>query len=316
MKTCIGLVACCVAGALAQPVLAAEPESCRNVRFADVGWSDIAATTGLASVVLQGLGYRPTKTIASEPIVFSGLKGRQLDVYLGYWDPSQTPGITPFLKAKALTVLPSPNLDGAKYTLAVPSYAADKGLRSFADIAKFRQELDGKIYGIEPGSQGNAQIKKMIDNNEFGLGGFKLVESSEAGMLVQANKAYRQGKMVVFLAWEPHPMNFLMKLTYLSGGDKQFGPNYGGSKVFTAVANDFPQRCPNAGKLVSNLKFTLAMENHIMEPIMNKVDPNLAAKQWLQRNPQVLQQWLDGVTTFDGKPALAAVKAHLAHPAQ
>ncbi|WP_024300924.1 choline ABC transporter substrate-binding protein [Pseudogulbenkiania sp. MAI-1] len=297
---------------LALPALAGEAESCRNVRFADVGWTDIAATTGLATTVFKGLGYSPSKTIASEPIVFSGLKSKQLDVYLGYWDPSQTPAITPFVQSKALQVLPSANLDGAKYTLAVPSFAAEKGLRSFADIAKFRKELDGKIYGIEPGSQGNAQIKKMIDNNEFGLKGFKLIESSEAGMLVEATKAYRQKRPVVFLAWEPHPMNFMMKLTYLSGGDKQFGPNYGGSKVYTVVANDYQQRCPNAAKLIGNLKFTLDMENHVMDPIMKKVDPAVAARQWLQRNPQVLTAWLDGVTTFDGKPGLEAVKASLA----
>ena len=38
------------------PVHAAEDASCKTVRFAEVGWSDIAATTGMASVVLEGLG--------------------------------------------------------------------------------------------------------------------------------------------------------------------------------------------------------------------------------------------------------------------
>jgi glycine betaine/proline transport system substrate-binding protein len=222
-KTSIGWIALGLGALLAQPALADE-ESCRNVRFADVGWSDIAATTGLASVVLQGLGYHPSKTIASEPIVFSGLKSRQLDVYLGYWDPSQTPAIAPFVQAKALQLLPAANLGNAKYTLAVPSYLADKGLHTFADIARFRKELDGKIYGIEAGSQGNAQIQKMIDNNEFRLKGFKLVQSSEAGMLVEANKAYRQKKAIVFLAWEPHPMNIMMKLTYLAAATSSSAP--------------------------------------------------------------------------------------------
>lgn len=295
-----------------QSAWAGDPESCRAVRFADVGWTDIAATTGLASVVLQGLGYVPGKQIASEPIVFSGLKSRQLDVYLGYWDPSQTPAITPFIQAKALQVLPTANLEGAKYTLAVPSYSAEQGLRSFADIARFRRQLGGKIYGIESGSQGNAQIKKMIANNDFGLGGFTLVESSEAGMLVEASKAVRQKRPVVFLAWEPHPMNFLLPLTYLSGGDKQFGPDYGGSRVYTVVANDWLQRCPNAGRLVSQLRFSTDMENHVMAPIMKKVKPEQAARQWLRANPQVLEAWLDGVSTFEGKPGLAAVRAYLA----
>ena len=42
-----------------QMVFAADPASCKAVRFADVGWSDIAATTGLASVVLEGLATSP-----------------------------------------------------------------------------------------------------------------------------------------------------------------------------------------------------------------------------------------------------------------
>ncbi|MFX6601450.1 glycine betaine ABC transporter substrate-binding protein [Acinetobacter baumannii] len=37
------------------------------------------------------------------------------------------------------------NLEGAKYTLAVPKYAAEAGLKTFADIAKFKDKQGGKI---------------------------------------------------------------------------------------------------------------------------------------------------------------------------
>ena len=47
------------------------------------------------------------------------------------------------------------NLEGAKYTLATNAKNAAAGLMHLADIAKFRNELDGKIYGIEPGNDGN-----------------------------------------------------------------------------------------------------------------------------------------------------------------
>jgi ABC-type proline/glycine betaine transport system substrate-binding protein len=88
--------------------LANDPAQCRNVRFADVGWTDIAATTGMASVVLEGLGYKPTTTIASVPITFSGIKSKQIDVFLGYWNPSMTPVIEPFVKAGQIKVLDTP----------------------------------------------------------------------------------------------------------------------------------------------------------------------------------------------------------------
>jgi glycine betaine/proline transport system substrate-binding protein len=290
---------------------AVEPAECKSVRFADIGWTDITATTSLATVVLQGLGYKPITTIASVPIAFTGLKKKSLDVFLGYWNPSMMPIIDPFLKEKALEVLPAPNLSGAKYTLAVPTFVADAGLKSFADIARFRSELDGKIYGIEPGNDGNALIQKMIAANQFGLGGFRLVESSEAGMLIEVQRAIDRHKFIVFLGWEPHPMNERFKMTYLSGGDTVFGPNYGGAAVYTAVANGYLQRCPNVGTLIRNLKFGLSMESQVMGPILQKRDPVASASDWLKANPAVLGDWLKGVQTFDGKDGSGAVRAYL-----
>ncbi|ABN86005.1 glycine/betaine ABC transporter substrate-binding protein [Burkholderia pseudomallei MSHR338] len=290
---------------------AGDAPTCKAVRFADVGWTDIAATTGLASTMLAGLGYAPTKTIASVPITFAGIKSKQIDVFLGYWSPTMDPMIAPFTKAGTIKVLAAPNLTGAKYTLAVPDYVYQGGLKSFADIQKYADKLNGRIYGIEPGNDGNALIKKMIDGNQFGLGKFKLVESSEAGMLVEVNRAIRDKQWIVFLGWEPHPMNVQMKIDYLSGGDDVFGPNYGEAKVLTATPPDYAARCPNVAKFVSNLQFTTSIENHVMLPIMNKEDPNKAAAEWLKANPQSLDKWLAGVTTFDGKPGLPAVKHYL-----
>ena len=290
---------------------AQEAASCKTVRFADVGWSDIAATTGLASVVLEGLGYKPTVTIASVPITFAGIKSKQIDAFLGYWNPSMTPMMEPFVKAGQIKVLEQPNLVGAKYTLAVPEYLYNKGLKTFTDIAKFQKELDGKLYGIEPGNDGNALIQGMITRNEFGLKDFKIVESSEAGMLAEVQRAGRSSKPIVFLGWEPHPMNVQMKMRYLEGGDAVFGPNFGEAKVFTAVPPGYEARCPNVAALLKNLQFNTAIENAVMLAILDKGNPNQAARAYLKKNPALLDVWLKGVKTFSGNEGLSAVTAAL-----
>ena len=229
---------------LCLPATAAEDPSCRNVRFADVGWSDIAAANGLASVVLEALGYQPSVTYASIPVALTGLKNRQIDVFLGYWNPAMAAQVEPFVAAGQLKVLEQPNLVGAKYSLAVPQYLYDKGLKSFEDIARFQKDLGAKIHGIEPGNDGNTLIQGMIRDNKFGLGAFQLVESSEAGMLTQAQAAVRNKKAIVFLGWEPHPMNAQMKIRYLSGGDEVFGPNLGEAKVYTVMPSAYEARGP------------------------------------------------------------------------
>ena len=287
---------------------AAGAGSCTAVKFADIGWTDITATTALTSTVLEGLGYKAESIQASVPIAFAGIQKNQVDVFLGYWSPSMTPIVDPFLKTKSITVLPKPNLVGAKYTLAVPTYAFDAGLKTFADIAKFKDQLEGKIYGIEPGNDGNKLIADMISKDQFGLKDFKMVESSEAGMLTQISRSIKEKKMLVFLGWAPHPMNVQYPMTYLSGGDDVFGPNYGAAEVYTVVSNTLATRCPNVSKLVGNMEFNVDMEGKVMQPIMDKEAPATAAKAWLKANPDALNKWLDGVTTVDGKPGLEAVK--------
>lgn len=306
-----GLGVVLAAAVTAQPLAAAEPASCKTVRFGDVGWTDIAATTGAAGAVLKGLGYETTVTISSVPIVFVGLKTKSLDAFLGNWMPTMESMVRPHIDDGSVEVVRT-NLEGAKYTLAVPAYLAKAGLKDFKDIATFKDQLGGRIHGIEAGNDGNLIIDKMIKENAFGLGGFTMVESSEAGMLGEVRRAARAEKPIVFLGWEPHPMNTNLEMTYLTGGDDFFGPNLGGATVHTNVRKGYRAECPNVGKLLENAVFSLTMENEIMGAILDeKQEPEAAARAWLAKNPAVLEAWLAGVTTFDGQPALPAVTASL-----
>lgn len=305
-RVLIGAVAL---AALSGPAFAKEAASCKTVRFSDVGWTDITATTAATSEVLKGLGYTPKTELLSVPVTYTSMKNKKIDVFLGNWMPTMEADRKPFLDKKEIEVIGA-NLEGAKYTLAVPAYTYDAGLKTFADIAKFKDQLSGKIYGIEPGNDGNRLILDMIKDNKFDLKGFEVVESSEQGMLAEVERATKKNEHIIFLGWEPHPMNSKFPMKYLDGGDDVFGPNYGGATVFTNTRAGFSKDCPNVGKLLSNLKFTLTMENEIMGAILfDKEDPNKAAAAWLKANPSVLDAWLDGVTTQDGKPGLPAVKA-------
>ena len=292
--------------------LAADPAACQAVRFSDVGWTDITATTATASVVLEALGYAPSTQMLSVPVTYTSLSSGDIDVFLGNWMPTMEADIAPYRENGTVETITT-NLTGAKYTLAVPAYTYEAGLRSFEDIANFRDELNGQIHGIEPGNDGNRLILDMIEADQFGLAGFEVVESSEAGMLSAVMRAARQQQHIVFLGWEPHPMNANIDMEYLSGGDDVFGPDYGGATVHTNVRAGYTDECPNVGRLLENLVFSLEMENEIMGAILDDAqDPEVAATEWLRSNPQVLEAWLDGVTTFDGETeGLEAVRSGL-----
>lgn len=302
------------AGILASSLFSAtavQANECETVRFADVGWTDITATTALTSVVLESIGYKTKTQVLSVPVTYKSLENKDIDVFLGNWMPTMEADIKPYLDNGSVETIHK-NLEGAKYTLAVPKAVYDAGVKTFADISKFADKFDSKIYGIEPGNDGNRLIQSMIDKNAFGLKGFEVVESSEAGMLSQVKRQTRRNKWIVFLGWEPHPMNSNFELAYLEGGDDFFGPNLGGANVHTNVRKSYTTECKNVGKLLTNLTFTLAMENEVMAAILDQgKKPNVAAKNWIKSNPAILDAWLEGVTTLDGKPAFAVASAAL-----
>lgn len=278
---------------------------CSEVSFSDVGWTDITTTTTIAKQLLEPLGYDVKVSVLSVPVTFASLSGGDTDIFLGNWMPAQAGAVQPYFDDGTIELLHE-NLQGTAYTLAVPKYTYEKGLKDFANIAEFADSLDETIYGIEPGNEGNDYLIGLTEADTHGLGEFDVKESSEQGMLSMVRRLYDKAEDVVFLGWAPHPMNVEFELEYLTGGEEFFG---GVGVVNTLTRVGFGEECPNVGKLLTNLDFTVGMESEIMGAILaDGEDPDDAVSAYVTANPGVLDGWLEGVTTLDGAEALPAVK--------
>ena len=309
MKRSLAAATCAALLTLSSTAWAAEPDACQNVRMGSVNWTDVVASSALAEALLDSLGYKVKQTSASQQIILAGLAEKRLDLFLGYWQPTMQPVAKPFLDKQQIDVITPPTLADAQSTYAVPTYAYDAGLKTFADIARFRDKLNNKIYLIEPGSGMNRITAQMIADDKFGLKGFQGVESSEAGMLTAVKRAVDKQQWVVFAGWKPHPMNLQIDMKYLSGSDDAFGANEGSATVSIMTAAGYQQQCGNVAKLLGNLKFTSQDISQVMAPILDRTPPQKAARAWLKAHPEHVATWLAGVTTFDGKPADPALVA-------
>lgn len=300
----IGLLAAPLMG---HPAAAADPAGCATVRMAEPGWNDLTFTTAVAGVLFDALGYQPKSELIGLNVIYEGLKNGDLDVFLGYWDPAMVSYYEPY-KAEVETV--RQNLDGAKYTFAVPAYAYEAGVRDIADLHAFADQFGKKLYGIEPGS--NQLMFDIVADPAFGLDGWEIVESSEQGMLAEVNRMTQKKAFIVFQGWAPHPMNEMYDFRYLTGGDKYYGPDLGAATVSTQVRKGYVAECPNAGKLLQNLAFDIPYENRGIGYLINDgMTPEAAATKAIAEHPEKLDAWLAGVTTLDGQDGLAAVKEKL-----
>lgn len=294
---------------LSNPASAAEPQSCRKVRLAEPGWNDLAFTTGVGMVLLKQLGYEPQTSLLGIDVIYLSLKNKDLDVFLGYWDPAMINYAKPYLADGSIETVMT-NLTGAKYTFAVPGYVYDAGVHDFADLQKFADKFHRKLYGIEAGS--NQLMIDATNEPSLGLKGWEVVESSEQGMLAEVKRKELPKDFIVFQGWAPHPMNTQFDIRYLTGGDKFYGPNFGAATVSTQVRKGYLQECPNVAKLLQNLKFDIDFENRGMGYLINDgLPPEDGAAKAIAKEPNRLDAWLAGVTSFDGKPALATVRKGL-----
>ena len=289
------------------PAHAADPAACATVRLAEPGWNDLTFTTGVTTVILSGLGYKAESNLLGLDIIYQSLKNKDLDVFMGYWDPAMVSYYQAYKDDGSVETVHQ-NLEGAKYTFAVPQYVYDAGVHDIADLAAHAEKFDEKMYGIEPGS--NQLMFDIVKDPKFKLDGWEVVESSEQGMLSQVDKAVRRKDWIVFQGWAPHPMNNDFPIAYLTGGDAYYGPDLGAATVHTQVRKGYLQECPNVAKLLGNITFDVPLENEGMGYLIHDgMSATEAAAKALKAHPEYLDKWLAGVTTFDGTEALPAVKA-------
>jgi len=286
----------------------------KEVRFANVSWTGVTVKTELSKHVLGSLGYKATSKTLAVSIIYQALDMGDVDIFLGNWMPSMASIADQFFE-KDTVVKYVANMPGAKYTLAAPSYVVDGGLKDLSDIAKYADKLDHKIYGIEPGNDGNLIVQSMIDKNMFGLGDFELIATGEPFMLAEVKTLSKEEKWVVFLGWSPHYMNEIIDMKYLTGSTAEtFGENDGTATVYTNIRKDFDKEMPNVGHFLKNFIFPISMINEISLMLQENKDltHGEAGMAYLKKHPEIYKGWLEGVTNADGsKPALPVFEAYL-----
>ena len=247
------------------------------------------------------------------PIGYQAMKDGQIDVFLGNWMPAQQPFRDDLDAAKAAEVIVQ-NLEGAKFTLAVPTaQASELGVADFKDLAAHADAFESKIYGIETGAPANQNLQKMIDADDFGLGDWTLVESGEQAMLAQVTRAEKSRRRHRLPRLGAAPDEHRPRAHLPLRRRRLLRPRLRRRRRSSpSPAPAGPAECPNAAQFFKNLVFTVDIENEMMGKILDDGESGPdAAEAWIKENPDALGPWLDGVTTLAGEPGLPAVKAAL-----
>jgi len=286
--------------------VAQDAPACNDVRFGQVNWTGVTAKTETAAWMLEKLGYKTDVITASVPIMFSSLASNQRDAFLGLWLPTQRSMVKKYMTEGKIDIV-TKNLENAKYTVAVPTYVYEAGIKHFKDMDGHKQDFKGEIYGIEAGNDGNMIIQQMIDDDAYGLGDWTLVPSSEAAMLTEVRRRVRQNRWIAYLGWAPHPMNLNIDMKYLSGGEEYWGPNQGGATVYTLARTGYAWECPNVGQFLENYRYTVEEQSQMGHYIINEdMDYAEAGLRLIKEKPELLERWFGQGGTYQTGPVKTA----------
>ena len=275
-----------------------------TVNFGYVQWPGVTVKTHVAAKIAEYLGYETEMTAASQAIIFKSLETKDLDVFLGNWLPTMKLHFDEY-KEKGVVHNVRVNLEDVVYRTAVPEYVYEAGVKSLADLNEHADKFDSKIYGIEPGNEGNIIIQNAIKNNTYNLGEWTLQASSTAGMLTSAERAINNKEWIAFNGWKPHYMNVMFDLKYLEDPEGIWGED---EKVYTVARNGYEKENPNIYKFLEQFTVPAPLQNHWIDEYQNKDrDPEVVAEEWIANNLDVVNQWVFGVETADGRMARKAI---------
>lgn len=285
---------------------AASLGTAQEIKFGYVEWPEAVMKTHVVSDVLEAMGFETTMQSLSVPLVLKGVSTGDLDVFLETWLPSMDSMVTPYLEDGSLT-MSAHNLDGTLYRAAVPTYVFDAGVTSIADLEANAEQFSREYYGIEPGNDGNEIMRKAIEADTYGLENWKLVESSEQGMLQMVERATERGDWIVFSGWQPHWMNTAFDISYLDDPEDIWG---GEGYVATVANTQYLEANPNLARFLEQFAVTTETQSGWIEDYGHQGrDPEEVADEWIRANLATVKGWAEGVTTADGEDAVGALEA-------
>lgn len=280
-----------------------------TVKFGTVDWPEAIAKTNVASTIVDALGYETEIQELGVPTVFQGLETGDLDVFVEAWFPTMQTNFDAVDNVESVTT----NLDDATFSVAVNQEACDAGVRSHEDLAQFADRFENSgtptVYGLEPGNDGNQVVLDMIDNNQYDLGDWEIVESSTNGMLSEVDRHVADGEWVAWTGWEPHWMNNRYDMCLLEDPEEAWG---GPSHVETLVNEEFTEKFPDLYPFFEQMTVSQDIQRDLIDRIDNSgEEPQQVALDWLRENPQATDRWLEGITATDGTDGAEALRNYL-----
>ncbi|MFP4205821.1 MAG: glycine betaine ABC transporter substrate-binding protein [Spirochaetaceae bacterium] len=262
-------------------------ESKGSVEIAYVEWARAVAITHVAGEILEGMGYEVQLNNVANAAMWQSVAAGDSDALLAAWLPvthQMFYGEEGEFTDEVVDL--GPNYEGARLGLVVPEYVEED---SISDLVENGDKYDWEIVGIDPGAGMMQQTEEAIENDDYGLGEFELLEGSDSTMAAALEDAIRNEEPVVVTGWAPHWKFGRWDLKILEDPDHVFGES---ETINTVVRQGLEEDDPELFRFFEEFDWFSIEDGlgEVMVEIQEGAEPEEAAAEWLEDNVDAVNE--------------------------
>lgn len=156
-------------------------------------------------------------------------------------------------------------------------------------------QVNYQIIGIDPGAGIMASTKQAME--DYGLTDWTLVEGSSSAMTAMLEKAIKNEEPIIITGWTPHWMFNKYDLKFLEDPQKSYGE---AEEIHTIVRKGLEKDKPTAYEFLKRFNWTPEEMGEMMIAIQDGVDPDQAAKDWVEAHQDKVAEWTKGLSPVNG----------------
>ncbi|MGM0785119.1 MAG: glycine betaine ABC transporter substrate-binding protein [Pseudomonadota bacterium] len=262
----------------------AQAQDKGSVHLAYVEWSSEVASTNVVRAVLEQQGFEVEMTSLSAAAMWQAVASGDADAIVAAWLPTTHADYMERVGDEVDDL--GVNLDGTKLGLVVPAYS---DVDSITDLNDHADDFNGEIIGIDPGAGLMGLTEEVVETYDLDLA---LRSGSGATMTAALESAIKNDEDIVVTGWTPHWKFARWDLKYLEDPENVYG---GAEQIHTIARQGLDEDMPEAHAILDAFEWTPEQMGEVM--LMNQEedsDPYENAKQWVEDNQDVVQEWIDG----------------------
>ncbi|WP_449458460.1 ABC transporter permease/substrate binding protein [Streptococcus suis] len=266
---------------LTQAFLKTQTAGKQELTLAYVEWDSEVASTNVLAEVLKAEGYEVNLVPLDNAVVWKAIAAGNADVSVSAWLP--TTHQAQYKQYQSQLEDLGANLIGTSLGFAVPSYM------DISSIEELTSQAGQTIIGIEPGA-GIMTSSEAATQSYANLQSWTLAASSTGAMVTSLEQALKNEEDIVVTAWMPHWMFAKYDLTLLEDPRGVFGD---AEEIHTIARQGLKEEHAAAYKIIDNFYWEPEDMQSVMLAIAEGQTPSQAAKDWIELNPDKVEEWLD-----------------------